>query len=98
MPGLTAKPKSRRQVRRERARTDYAGDWLPVEALGRDGLMVRSDGAFVRYLQVAPTNPLVLSDPECVELSRSFGEILSRIPARMTAIFHVEATPLPVEA
>src|SRR5919202_4801468 len=98
MPGSTANAKARRRTRREQARTDYAGDWLPVEALGRDGLLIRSDGAFVRYLQVAPSNPLVLSDAECVELSRSFGEVLSRIPARMTATFHVEATPLPVEA
>ncbi len=71
---------SRRAQRREESRTDYAGDWLPLEALGRDGLLIRSDGAFVRYLEVTPTNPLVLSDAQCVELSRSFGAIASRIP------------------
>src|SRR5216684_1036412 len=82
--------------RRERERVEYAGDWLPIEALGRDGLLVRSDGAFVRYLEVTPTNPLVLSDADCVELSRSFGQVVSRVPARMNATFYVEATPLPV--
>lgn len=88
---------SRRHARRERSRTDYAGDWLAVEHLGADGLVVRSDGAFVRYLEVSPTNPLVLSDAECVELSRAFGAVASRIPARMTATIHVQATPLPID-
>ena len=97
MAGAPNSRRGRRRARREQGRTDYAGDWLPVEHLGADGLLVRSDGAFVRYLEVTPTNPLVLSDAECVELSRALGAVASRVPARMNATIHVQATPLAID-
>jgi hypothetical protein len=39
-----------------------AGELCAVEALDREGLLVTSEGGFVRYLRVTPKNPLVMSD------------------------------------
>src|ERR671914_432729 len=51
-----------------------AGELLAVEALDRAGVLVTSEGAVVRYLRVAPKNPLVMSDAERVQVSHAFGE------------------------
>jgi hypothetical protein len=41
-----------------------AGELLGVEAVDRTGLVVTSEGAFVRVLRVAPVNPLLMSGEE----------------------------------
>ena len=58
-----------------------AAAWLPVQALSADGLLVRDDGALVRYLRVVPGNPLVLDGEGCERMTRGFTEMLLRIPA-----------------
>ena len=76
------------------AASGYAGDFFGVEALFEDGLLVREDGTFVRYLEVIPSNPLVIDENGCRELAEGFGALVRQIPAGMTAQFYVEATPL----
>ncbi|MCW2953199.1 MAG: hypothetical protein JWQ48_2369 [Conexibacter sp.] len=76
----------------------YVGDWLPIEALGHDGLLIRSDGAMVRYLEVTPSNPLVMDDEDCESMAEGFTKLLSLIPAQMTAQAYVTAVPVGVEA
>ena len=41
-----------------------AGELLAVEAIDRTGLVVTSEGAFVRILRVTPPNPLIMSGEE----------------------------------
>src|SRR5436309_707345 len=41
-----------------------AGELLGVEAIDRTGLVVTSEGAFVRILGVSPVNPLLMSGEE----------------------------------
>ena len=41
-----------------------AGELLAVEAIDRSGLVVTSEGAFVRVLRVTPPNPLILADED----------------------------------
>ena len=62
------------------ARRRAVGELLPVEALDQDGLLVRSDGAFVRYLQVVPSNPLVLDEQGCDRMTRGLTDLLLRVP------------------
>ena len=38
-----------------------AGELLAVEAIDRTGLIVTSEGAFVRIFRVVPPNPLLMS-------------------------------------
>ena len=75
-----------------------AGELLAVEALDRAGVLVTSEGAVVRYLRVAPKNPLVMSDAERAQVSHAFGQLVARIPAGQSLQFYVEASPLRLEA
>lgn len=74
--------------------TSSAGDLLAIHALTPDGLLVRPDGAFARYLEVIPSNPLVLDDAGCDRMTRGFTELLNRVPAGMSVQLYAEATPV----
>ena len=45
----------------EAGRLPEAGELLAVEAIDRTGLIVTSEGAFVRIFRVTPPNPLLMS-------------------------------------
>lgn len=82
---------------KQRANERRAGDLLPVEALTLDGLVIRSDGAFVRYLEVVPTNPLVLDAHGCERMTRGFTELLTRVPAGLSVQCYAQATPVSLD-
>jgi hypothetical protein len=88
-----------RAARRRTGGSDlrYAGEALPVEALSQDGLLIRSDGAFVRYLEVIPTNPLVFDEDGCNRLTRGFTELYLRVPAGMSVQLYAQATHVALE-
>jgi hypothetical protein len=75
-----------------------AGELLAVEALDRAGVLVTSEGALVRYLRVAPKNPLVMSDAERAQVSHAFGQLVARVPAGQSLQFYVEAAPVRLDA
>jgi hypothetical protein len=77
--------------------TSTAGHELPIVALSHDGLLIRSDGALVRYLEVVPNNPLVLDEEGCQRMTRGFTEMLLRIPAGMAVQFYVQADHVSLE-
>jgi hypothetical protein len=74
-----------------------AGGLLAVEALDRAGVLVTSEGALVRYLRVAPKNPLVMSDAERAQVSHAFGQLLARVPAGQSVQLYVEAAPVRLD-
>ena len=75
-----------------------AGELLAVEALDRAGVLVTSEGALVRFLRVAPKNPLVMSDAERAQVSHAFGQLVARVPAGQSLQFYVEAAPVRLDA
>jgi TraG P-loop domain len=75
----------------------YVGDWLPIEAIGHDGLLVRTDGVLVRYLEVVATNPLVMGADDVRARTEDFVSFLSAIPPNMGVQAYVTATPLGLE-
>jgi hypothetical protein len=75
-----------------------AGELLAVEALDRAGVLVTSEGALVRYLRVAPKNPLVMSDSERAHVSHAFGQLVARVAAGQSLQFYVEAAPVRLDA
>lgn len=77
--------------------TAYVGDWLPIEALSHDGLLIRSDGALVRYLDVIPSNPLVMGVEDLQAHTDDFVRFLNTVPAHMAVQAYVTATPVPLE-
>ena len=86
---------------RRRARSSgapEAGALCAVEALDREGLLVTSEGALVRYLRVTPKNPLVMSDAEREHVGAAFAQLVSRLAAGQSLQFYVEATPVRLDA
>ena len=64
-------------IRRERTSgLPEAGALCPVEALDREGLLVTSEGALVRYLRVTPKNPLVMSQAEREHVGHALGQLV----------------------
>jgi hypothetical protein len=90
------------RLRRARRATQHgdlaqAGDLLPVEAIDRSGVVVTSEGAFVRILHVVPPNPLTLSGPERERLSAAYGELVARLRPGESLQFYAEARPVDLE-
>ena len=75
-----------------------AGELCAVEAIDREGLLVTSEGALVRYLRAAPKNPLVMSPVEREQVGHAFGQLAGRLPAGQSIQFYVEATPVRLDA
>src|SRR5665213_2452851 len=71
-----------------------AGDLLGVAAIEADGLLVREDGAYVRVLEVAGVNPLVLDAGEGERISAAFAQVAARLPDGQSMQLYVQGTPL----
>ncbi len=74
-----------------------AGALLGVAAIQPDGLLIRSDGAYVRYLESEVVNPLVLDPEEAERISAGFAQIAARLADRQTLQLYVQASPLGLE-
>jgi hypothetical protein len=74
-----------------------AGELLALEALDQTGLAITSEGAFVRILEVRPPNPLILSDQDCIAMSRMHAAMLSRLRPQQTVQFYVQARPINLD-
>jgi hypothetical protein len=81
--------------RRERpaASLPETGDLLAVEAIDRSGLVITSEGTFVRILHVTPPNPIILSPEDRLDVAAAYCAMLSRLRPRQTLQFYVEARP-----
>ena len=78
-------------------RARCAADLLGVAAIGEDGLLVRDDGEYVRYLEVGSVNPLVMEQAEGERVSAAFGQLAARLPDRQSLQLYVQGTPLDLE-
>lgn len=81
---------------RARASAGAAG-LLGVAAIAPDGLLIRSDGTHVRYLQSEVVNPLVLDAEEAEVISAAFAQIAARLGDRQTLQLYVQASPPELE-
>jgi TraG P-loop domain len=82
----------------ERSPFREAGDLCPVEAIDREGLLVTSEGALVRFLRAAPKNPLVMSPVEREQVGQAFGQLVGRLAPGQSLQFYVEAAPVRLES
>src|SRR5213078_2722193 len=78
-------------------RLPEAGELLAIEALSRDGVLVTSEGALVRYLRVSAKNPLVMADEERRAVGEGFGRLAARVQSGRSLQFYVEARPVHLE-
>jgi hypothetical protein len=74
-----------------------SGELLAVEAIDQTGLIVTSEGAFVRIIHVVPPNPLILSAEDRARVAASFCHLVSLLRAEQTLQFYVEARPVNLE-
>ena len=84
-------------VRRKREEMREAGELLGVEAVDRTGLVITSEGAFVRILRVAPVNPLLMSGEEREKAAGSFQRLISQLQAEERIQVVVEGRPVNLE-
>jgi TraG P-loop domain len=71
-----------------------AGDLLAVEALDRTGLVVTSEGAFVRIFKVTPLNPLLMSPAEQEKVTDAFARLVSQLRGDEVLQFYITAKPV----
>jgi len=75
-----------------------AGDLLAIEAIDRTGLIVTSEGAFVRIFRVVPPNPLLMSAEERAKTAATFQRLIAQLKAGESLQFYVDARPVNLEA
>jgi hypothetical protein len=71
-----------------------AGELLPIEAIDRSGLMITSNGAFVRTIEVTPLNPLLLSREEAAQVAASYQQMISRLKPGQSIQFLIDSRPV----
>ena len=74
-----------------------AGELAAVEAIDRSGVVITSDGTFVRVLQVTPPNPLILADEDRRAVAAGFCHLIGRLRADQSLQFYVDARPIRLE-
>jgi len=74
-----------------------AGELLAVEAIDRTGMVVTSEGALVRIINVTPPNPLILSAEERVRIAQGYCHLLSRLRADQSLQFYVVSRPIDLD-
>ncbi len=71
-----------------------AGEVFEIDAIDPDGLMIRSDGTFVRMLEVTPRNPELLSIEEAQAMSATYAQMLSRLRPKQSIQFIIDSRPV----
>jgi adenylylsulfate kinase-like enzyme len=81
-------------VKRGREELREAGELLGVETVDRSGLVVTSEGAFVRIFRVSPVNPLLMSGEEREKAAGTFQRLISQLHADERIQVIVEGRPV----
>ncbi len=71
---------------------------LGVTAIEPDGLLIRDDATYVRYLEVGAVNPLVLEQAEGERISRALAQVAARLAEGQSLQLYVQGRPLDMEA
>jgi len=84
-------------VKTKREGLRESGELLPVETVDRTGLVVTSEGAFVRIFAVAPVNPLLMSGEEREKAAGTFQRLISQLHSDERIQVVVEGRPVNLE-
>jgi hypothetical protein len=87
-------PRGRRNTS---ARVGEVGDLLAIEAIDRTGVVVTREGALLRYLEVTPPNPFVLSGDDRTRIATAFCYLIGRLRVGQSLQFYVVARPLQLD-
>jgi hypothetical protein len=81
-------------VKHRREELREAGELLGVETVDRSGLVVTSEGAFVRTFRVSPVNPLLMSGEEREKAAGTLQRLISQLHADERIQVLVEGRPV----
>jgi hypothetical protein len=96
--GALAARRANRPAKTKTPASASAADLLAVSALSEDGVLVRGDGALVRYAELVPANPDVLSDEQAADLIEGLGyRALARLRGGQDVQFYVEGRPVQLK-
>jgi len=73
-----------------------AGGLLGLEAISEDGLVLTRQGGYVRCLQSAAVNAMVMDPGEAERFSAAFAQIAARLPDGQSLQLYAHATPIDV--
>ena len=80
-----------------KARTGSLGPLLPVDVVEPDGLIVTSDGRYVRLIECERMpNAITADDSAQTRIERAFAEICRGIPDRQALAIYAQTDPIPV--
>jgi hypothetical protein len=81
----------------KKARTGSLGRLLPVDLVEPDGLIVTSDGRYVRLIECERMPNAITADVGAqVRIERAFAEICRGIPDRQALAIYAQTDPIPV--
>ncbi len=71
-----------------------SGDLLDIVALDRGGLIVTTEGALVRIVEVTPRNPRVMGAEQQQRVAEGFAAMAGRLRVGQSLQFYIDATPI----
>ena len=71
-----------------------SGELLDIVALDRNGLIVSTEGALVRIVEVTPRNPRVMGIEQQERVAEGFAAMAGRLRVGQSLQFYVDATPI----
>ena len=82
----------------KRPRVGSIGRVLPVDAVEPDGLIVTSDGRYVRLIECERMPNAITADQSgLVRIERALAELCRQIPDRQALAVYAQTDPIPVE-
>jgi hypothetical protein len=85
-------------VRRRAAQTGSLGELLPIALVEPDGLIVTTDGRYVRLIECDRVpNAITADGPELARIEDAFAQLCRSIPDRQALMVLAQTDPVPID-
>ena len=73
------------------------GDLLPIALVERDGLIVTTDGRYVRLIECEQVPNTITADPTALaQIEAAFAHLCRLIPDRQSLVIYAQTDPVPM--
>ena len=80
------------------ARTGSLGELLPIAAVEPDGLLITTEGRYVRVIECQRVPNTITADHSRLQiLERAFRELCRAIPDRQSLVIYAQTDPIPID-
>jgi len=81
-----------------RSKAGSLGELLPVAAVEPDGLIVTTDGRYVRLIECQRTpNTITADQGRLAVIERAFAELCRTVPDRQSLVIYAQTDPIPIK-